>query len=224
MRCGNSSSPASPQPATASPRRSQGLRTGTGRGAAPFRPPVAASPGATRQQPQGGERHHGERDRLHHRELVFAVQPGGDDLRRHHPEAAAEDVGRAERRERRHEREKRRAGERGIEVRQHHAPERAPPARAETGRRLVLRGVERGEGRAHEEIEVDVHRVGVHQQDRAGALEPPRRVGETERALDQQRDEPGLAVEEQERDDADERREHGRQRHQRASTRPPGNS
>ena len=170
--------------------------------------------GATRQQPQGGERHHGERDRLHHRELVFAVQPGGDDLRRHHPEATAKDVGGAERRERRHEREKRSAGQRGIEVRQHHAPERAPPAGTETGRRLVLRGVERGEGCAHEEIEVDVHRVSVHQEDRTGTLEPPRWIGETERALDQQRDEPGLPVEEQERDDPYERREYGRQCHQ----------
>ena len=38
---------------------------------------------------------------------------------------------------------------------------------------------------AREEIEVDVHRVGVNQQDRPGALEPPRRLLQAENALDQ---------------------------------------
>jgi hypothetical protein len=62
----------------------------------------------------------------------------------------------------------------------------------------------------------------VDQQDRAGALEPPRRIGEPQNTLYQQGDEPGLTVEEQEGDHADERREHCRQGHQAAQHSPAG--
>ena len=218
VRCGSSSSSGEP-PAHQSgrdaapsgrrirdPRRAGALSSSR----RPRRPDAAA------EQQQREQRQRRERCGLHHRELVLAVEPGGDDLGRHHPEAAAEDVRRAERAERGHEGEQRRAGERRLEVRQHHLAKRAPAAGAQARRRLELRPVQRGERRADQQVEVDVHRVGVDQQDRAGALQPPRRLLQPQQPHQQQRDEAGLAVEEQERDHADQRRQHRGQRHQSA--------
>ena len=217
VRCGSRSSATRPQPAAVRSSRSGRLphRPARGRGALPSARPAVDRTGAAKE-PQRGERQHGERDRLHHRQAVVAVEAGRDDLGRHDAEPAAEDVGRAERGERRHERQQRRAAKRRSELRQHHTPEGAPAAGPQAGRRLVLRPVERLQRRPDEQVEVDVHRVGVHQQDRARALQPPRRVGEAEDPLHQQRDEAGLAVEKQEREHADQRRQHRRQRHQAA--------
>ena len=60
----------------------------------------------------------------------------------------------------------------------------------------------------------------MDQQNGHGALQPPRRVLQMQRRLDGARDESRLAVQEQERDHADERREHDRQRDERAERLP----
>ncbi len=51
----------------------------------------------------------------------------------------------------------------------------------------------------------------MHQQDRRWTLETPGRLGQTEQSLDRARDESTLAVEEEERDDPDQRRQGHRQ-------------
>ena len=56
----------------------------------------------------------------------------------------------------------------------------------------------------------------MDQENRAGALQPPRRLLEAEQALHQERDETALAVEEEKRQDADQRRQHRGQRDQSA--------
>ena len=167
--------------------------------------------------PQQHEPHHGDEgqgERLHHGERQVAVHLGAVDLGSHEAEAAAENVGRAEGAERGHEREQRRAGERGPQQGQDDAPEDAAPPGAERLRRLEHRLVEPGEAGPRQQVEVDVHRVRVDQQDRTRALEAPRRPGEAERVLQRPGDEAGLSVQEQERDDADERRQHRRERDQ----------
>ena len=62
----------------------------------------------------------------------------------------------------------------------------------------------------------------MHQEDGAGSLQSPRGVVESEHALHGTRDEARLAVQKQEGDDPHERRQHGRQRDQRAEHAPTG--
>ena len=110
-----------------------------------------------------------------------------------------------------------RAGERSGSVTANAVRHRA---RAEALGGLDVRGVQPGEARAREEIEVDVHRVGVHEEDGRGAREPPRRALEPQDRLDGARRETALAVEKEKRDDADERRERHGQRDQDAQGPP----
>ena len=172
--------------------------------------------------PQGEQGEAGEHHRLHLRQGELAVELGGDDLGGHHPEAAAEHVGRGERGERRHEGEQRRAGERRPQQRQGHPVEGPPAAGAERSGRFEQRGVEPGEGGAGEQVEVDVHRVGVDEQDRPRPGQPPGRLVQTQQRLHGVRGEAALAVEEEEGDHPHQRRQGDRQGHDGAENPPAG--
>ncbi len=221
MAWGRSSRTASAQPAAVAahfPRASCRRR-----GATPRVPPRHfAAPFRLAQQGQARETDRGERGGLDHRHGAVAVQFRRDDLRGHDAEASAEDVGRRERRERRHEGQKGGPGERGREQRQRDPPRRAGARRAEARRGFQERPVRPRQARPGEEVEVHVHGVGVHEEDRAGAGEPPWRLGEAEERLRRPRGEAALAVQEEECEDADERRQRDRQRDEGAEQAPPG--
>ncbi len=179
----------------------------------------AAHPG---QEPEPGQGHHRQGDRLNPGGQVVAVELRGRDLSGHHPEGAAEDVGRRERGQGGHEGEERRSREGRPEHGQRHPDQGAQPARAEARRRLPVGRVEARQPRAGEEVEVDVHRVGVDQQDRPGPRQAPGGRVEAEEILDRPRDEPGLAVEEEERDHPHQGRQGDRQGDEGAQQAPAG--
>src|SRR5213596_64486 len=92
----------------------------------------------------------------------------------------------------------------------------ALPIGAECLRGFQHRDVELRQAGPGEEVEVHVHRIGVHEQNRDGSLQAPGRVLKMQRRLDGARDEPRLAIQKEERDHADEGRQHDWQRDQRA--------
>ena len=173
---------------------------------------VALAPTQQREPDDSDEREH---DRLDGSERELAVQLGGDDLRGHHAEAAAEHIRGAERAQGGHEDEQRGAGERRADQRQRDPPQRRPPTGAERLRGLEHGPVELREAGAGEEVEVDVHRVRMHEEDRPRALQPPRRLFEPEDRLHRPGHEARLAVQEEEGDHPHERGQHGRERDQR---------
>ena len=175
---------------------------------------------AALKERQPHERHGCEGDRLDHRHPQVAVQLRRDDLGRHHPESAAENVGRREGRERRHEREERRSRQNRAEERQRDPNESPAPARAQRRGGLEERSVQPGQPRAGEQVEVHVHRVRVHEENGGRPREAPRRLLEVKEGLDPARDETALAVEKQKRDDSHERRQDDRQRDERAEHAP----
>ena len=91
----------------------------------------------------------------------------------------------------------------------------APAPGAQRGRGFEQRGVEPGEAGAGEEIEVDVHRVGVDEQDRPRPHQPPGGLVQPQQGLHRPRGEAALAVEEEEGDHSHQRRQGDRQRHDR---------
>ena len=70
----------------------------------------------------------------------------------------------------------------GREKRQRHRGTPCAPARAEARRGLEVGAVQPREARPREEVEVDVHRVRVHEEDGGGAREPPGRLLEPQDA------------------------------------------
>ena len=171
--------------------------------------------GAPKQR-ESRQPHQGERHRFDHREAGVAIELRGHDLGRHHAEAAAEDVGRAEGGERRHEGQERRPRQGGNEQRQRDGPKHPPATRAETRRGFEERSVEARETRPREHVEVDVHGVRMHEQDGPGPRQPPGRFREAQQGLHAAGSEPALAVEKEEGDDADEGRQGDRQRDERS--------
>ena len=184
-----------------------------------------ASPGCRRSSRAGDEetrdRHRDEQQGLDFGDVDVAVLARGEDLGRHHPERAAEDVRRRERAERGEEGQDRRRRERRREPRQHDPDERAPASGAEGRRRFELRAVEARQGGAREEVEVDVHRVGVDEEDRPRPGQPPRGAARPQQTPDQTGRHAALAVEVEEGDDADQRRQRHRQREELAEHAPP---
>lgn len=172
------------------------------------------------QEEETGERRRREHGRLDHRHRNVAVQSREQDLCRQHAKRPAEDVGSGERGERGEERQERRARERRTQERERHAAERARRSGAERRGRLEICGVEARETGPREEIKVDVHRVRVDEEDRARAGKPPRGFVQPEGPLDRARDEAALAVKEEKRHDANERRKHHWQRDHRAEHPP----
>jgi hypothetical protein len=179
-----------------------------------LRPPAGLSATRAPRSSQSASSDHGE--------LVVPVQSSSDNLSRHDPKAAAEDVGRAEGGQRGHEGEQRAPGQCGIEERQDDSPQGAPAAGAEAGRCLEERGIEGSQSCPGEQIEVHVHRVGVDQENRRRTLKPPRRLIQPEQPLHQQRSETTLPIEEEEGDHPNQRWQHRRKRHQSAQDLPTG--
>ena len=149
------------------------------------------------QRPKECERRERERDRLDHRERDFAVHPTRDDLRREHSEPATEHVGGRERRHRRHEDEHRCGAERRGEHRKRDLEEHAEPARSKRFGRLSRGRVEPGEAGGDEQVKVDVHRIGVDEEDGRPTHHAPRRGLEAQGDLHQPCDHPALPVEEE---------------------------
>ncbi len=92
---------------------------------------------------------------------------------------------------------------------------------AEGRRRLELRAVEARQRGAREEIEVDVHRIGVDEEDRPRPGQPPRRPGRPHQIPDQPGGHAALAIEIEKGDDADERRQRHRQGEELTQDPPP---
>ena len=156
------------------------------------------------QQRQGGE-HRGERGGAGVVELGAFME----DLDAQHGIAVAEDVRRAERRPRRHEREQGGAEQGGFEHGHHHPEKHAAAARPERARGLELRHIDRFERGADHRVEIDVKRIGVHQQDRPGAAQG--QAADAQALFAEPRQEPVKAHQVVETQNADQRRQ--RKRH-----------
>ena len=188
----------------------QSLKTSRPNGAA--RPPPFAGqsvlafsvePAEQRQSSDGAQCEHGCLDiGKSHR----AVRLGREDLRRQHPQSAAEHVRRREGAECIHEHEEHRSCHRRHQQWKSYATQSLPGARAEPRCCFVERRVESFQAGRDEQEDVDVHRVGMDEHDGAYSLQSPRRLRHADSALDRARHNPTLPVEKQERDDADQRR------------------
>ncbi len=195
---------------------------------APFRrraPLRGSAPGVPTLEPardqQTADRYRNEEERLDFGDVDVTVLARGEDLGRHHPERAAEDVRCRKRAECGEEGQDRRRRERRREPRQDDPGERAKASGAEGSRRLELGTVEARQRSAREEIEIDVHRIGVNEEDRAWPGQPPRRAGRPHQTSDQAGGHAALAVEIEEGDDADERRQRHRQGEELTQDPPP---
>ncbi len=184
---------------------------------APFAP---AFEEARDEQP--GDRQGDEEEGLDFGDIDVAVLARGEDLRRHDAERAAEDVGRRERAERGQEGEDRRRRERRCKTGQDDPGERAQTPGTERRRGFELRAVEARQGGAGEEIEVDVHRVGVDEEDRPRPGEAPGSALDPQEVADEARRHTALAVKVEESDHPDERRQRHRQRQELPQHPPAG--
>ena len=154
----------------------------------------------------------GEDDRDGGGSVERAVRLELVDLRRQERLAVGEQERGRERGHRQHEHEERRAHQGRPKEGEHDASEGGPAPCSQVRRGVQERGVEPAQGRADEEVEVDVEHVDVDRQDGADAAERERHAVQPERRLQPARQHPRLAVQKQEREHADEGRQRQRQR------------
>src|SRR5690606_30434503 len=112
------------------------------------------------------ERGEGQDDCLNHGHPHVAVRLAGEDLGRQNPEPASEDVGCREGGHRRHEDEYGGSSNRRSEHWKGDPKEDPKSPRSQGFRSLDRRCVETCDPCCCEEVEVDVHRVGVDEEDR----------------------------------------------------------
>ena len=182
------------------------------------------APAAAFQHEQKQQAYGSQQDRDSGRQGEVAIRLVVVNLQRQETLGAGEKERRRKGRHRDHENKQGCSGKRWSQLRQDHAPERRGSGGAQVCGSFRQALVHVAEGRQHEQVEVDVHGVDMHEPDGGEALECKRRFGEAEHILKHPREDAAFAVQEEKGKHAYEGRQRKREdgnRHQCAAQREP---
>ena len=168
---------------------------------------VLAPPFIPSQDKQDRKRRGSQKNRFDQRHRNIAVELRVEDLDGQDSNAATKNIRSAEARHRRHERYERRPNQRRHEHRQRDACQLCKAGCAKGFRGLFHPGVQPLQAGRCEHEEVNVHAVGVHEENRGNAVQVRPWMIETESLLEGTADNAAFAVKEEKCNDTDQRRQ-----------------